>query len=280
MTIRRLLERIETPDPAARPMMRWWWFGPDVEDAEIDRELRAMAAAGLGGAEIAFVYPLREGAPDYLSGEVLAHVRYAAETARDLGLRLDVTLGSGWSYGGAHIGLEHAARRVRSERRDLGREALTLEIVPPWPGDVPLAVHLGDGFPPRTWEPLPLEPLAGAAPDGARVRIPVGRGPRTLLITWSETTGQQVKRAAAGAEGPVVDHLNPAAVRHHLDHVGGRILDAVPAELLGSVFSDSLEAYEASWTPASPSPSWSRRRSCRPAATGRRRPRTSTRARS
>ncbi|MEE1617676.1 glycosyl hydrolase [Brachybacterium sp. J153] len=274
MTVRQLLDRLETPDPAARPMMRWWWFGPDVEDAEIDRELRAMAAAGLGGAEIAFVYPLREGAPDYLSDEVLGHVRHAAETARDLGLRLDVTLGSGWSYGGGHIGPEHAARRVRSERRDLGPEALTLEIVPTWPGDAPLAVHLGDGYPPRTWEPLPLEPLAGhgavssdgpaalggtaaaVAPDavapGARVRIPVGRGPRTLLITWSETTGQQVKRAAAGAEGPVLDHLNPAAVRHHLDHVGGRILDAVPAELLGSVFCDSLEVYEASWTPALP----------------------------
>src|SRR5699024_9717093 len=37
------------PDPAARPMMRWWWFGPDMDRAEIDRELRAMAEAGLGG---------------------------------------------------------------------------------------------------------------------------------------------------------------------------------------------------------------------------------------
>ena len=51
------------PDPAARPMMRWWWFGPDMDRAEIDRELRAMAEAGLGGAEVALVYPLRPGAP-------------------------------------------------------------------------------------------------------------------------------------------------------------------------------------------------------------------------
>ena len=45
MTVRQLLDRLEHPDPAARPMMRWWWFGPDVDDAEIDRELQAMADA-------------------------------------------------------------------------------------------------------------------------------------------------------------------------------------------------------------------------------------------
>ena len=229
------------PDPAARPMMRWWWFGPDMDRAEIDRELRAMAEAGLGGAEVALVYPLRPGAPHYLSPEVLAHLRHAAERARELGLRLDVTLGSGWSYGGAHIGAEHAARRLRWERRDLGPAALEWELNPSWPGDELVSVHLGEGLPPTGWQRLPVE--------GARLQIPVGRGPRTVLLAWSEVTGQQVKRSAAGAEGPVVDHLSAAAVRHHLDTVGGAILGAVPAELLGSVFSDSLEVYDAGWTP-------------------------------
>ena len=229
------------PDPAARPMMRWWWFGPDMDRAEIDRELRAMAEAGLGGAEVALVYPLRPGAPHYLSPEVLAHLRHAAERARELGLRLDVTLGSGWSYGGAHIGAEHAARRLRWERRDLGPAALEWELNPSWPGDELVSVHLGEGLPPTGWQRLPVE--------GARLQIPVGRGPRTVLLAWSEVTGQQVKRSAAGAEGPVVDHLSAAAVRHHLDTVGGAILEAVPAELLGSVFSDSLEVYDAGWTP-------------------------------
>ncbi|WP_170932004.1 glycosyl hydrolase [Brachybacterium massiliense] len=229
------------PDPAARPMMRWWWFGPDMDRAEIDRELRAMAEAGLGGAEGALVYPLRPGAPHYLSPEVLAHLRHAAERASELGLRLDVTLGSGWSYGGAHIGAEHAARRLRWERRDLGPAALEWELNPSWPGDELVSVHLGEGLPPTGWQRLPVE--------GARLQIPVGRGPRTVLLAWSEVTGQQVKRSAAGAEGPVVDHLSAAAVRHHLDTVGGAILEAVPAELLGSVFSDSLEVYDAGWTP-------------------------------
>ena len=239
-TVEQVRHALITPDPAARPMMRWWWFGPDMDRAEIDRELRAMADAGLGGAEVALVYPLRPGAPHYLSPEVLAHLRHAAERARELGLRLDVTLGSGWSYGGAHIGAEHAARRLRWERRDLGPEALDWELTASWPGDELVSVHLAEGLPPSGWHRLPVE--------GYRLRIPAGRGPRTVLLAWSEVTGQQVKRSAAGAEGPVVDHLSAAAVRHHLDTVGGAILGAVPAELLGSVFSDSLEVYEAGWT--------------------------------
>ncbi|WP_122943682.1 glycosyl hydrolase [Brachybacterium sp. EE-P12] len=243
-TVQQVLDALADPDPAARPMMRWWWFGPDLDRGEIDRELAAMAAAGLGGAEVALVYPLREGAPEYLSGEVLGHLRHAAERARELGLRLDVTLGSGWSYGGAHIGDEHAARRLHWERRDMGPEPLELELRPSWPGDELVTVHLGEGLPPSGWQRLHLE-------DG-RLRIPAGRGPRTVLIAWSRTTGQQVKRAAAGAEGPVVDHLDADAVRHHLDVVGGAVLEAVPAALLGSVFSDSLEVYRAGWTPRLP----------------------------
>lgn len=243
-TVQSVLDALARPCPAARPMMRWWWFGPDLDQDEIDRELRAMAAAGLGGAEIALVYPLRPGAPDYLSDEVLAHVHHAAERARELGLRLDVTLGSGWSYGGAHIGPENAARRLRWERRDLGPEPLGWQLHPSWPGDELVSVHLGDGLPPSGWTRLETA--------GDRLEIPPGRGPRTVLIAWSEVTGQQVKRAAAGAEGPVVDHLSAAAVRHHLDVVGGALLEAVPAGLLGSVFSDSLEVYDAGWTAALP----------------------------
>ncbi|WP_422115867.1 glycosyl hydrolase [Brachybacterium sp. UNK5269] len=247
-TVQQVLSALADPDRAARPLMRWWWFGPDVDREEIDRELHAMTAAGLGGAEIAFVYPLREGAPHYLSPEVLGQVRHAAQRARELGLRLDVTLGSGWSYGGAHIGPEHASRRLRWERRDLGPAPLSWDLTPSWPGDELVSVHLAEGLPPSGWTRLETPPGDGRA----RLEIAAGRGPRTVLIAWSEVTGQQVKRAAAGAEGPVLDHLSAAAVRHHLDVVGGALLEAVPAELLGSVFSDSLEVYEAGWTAALP----------------------------
>src|SRR5690606_21595552 len=147
-SIAHVLDALDAPDEAARPMMRWWWFGPDLDRGEIDRELEAMAQAGLGGAEVAFVHPLREGAPHYLSDQELGHVRHAADGARAPGLRLDVTLGSGWSCVGAHSGVEHAAGSRRWERRDLGPAPREGPLTPAWPGDELVAVHVGDGLPP------------------------------------------------------------------------------------------------------------------------------------
>src|SRR5262249_21022213 len=116
----------QNPPDDSRIMMRWWWFGPSATRAEIDRELRAMKAGGLGGFEIAAVYPLAlddqtTGFHNYpfLSREHLDAIAYTARRARELGLRMDVTLGSGWSYGGPYITPDLAARRIRSERREI-----------------------------------------------------------------------------------------------------------------------------------------------------------------
>jgi hypothetical protein len=80
------------PPTSSAPMLRWWWFGPSVRRAEIDRELTAMRAVGLGGVEVAYVYPLGPESEKFLSSPFLADLRNAAETARGLGLRLDLTL--------------------------------------------------------------------------------------------------------------------------------------------------------------------------------------------
>src|ERR1700721_4519021 len=56
-TIATLKSNFENPPADSRPMMRWWWFGPAVEKPEILHELEQMKADGIGGAELAFVYP-------------------------------------------------------------------------------------------------------------------------------------------------------------------------------------------------------------------------------
>ena len=97
--------------------MRWWWFGPSVTRPELDRELTAMADAGLGGVEVAFVYPLGTATAEFISAALLADLRFAADRARELGLRFELTLGSGWSFGGPHISTELAARQLHWEWR-------------------------------------------------------------------------------------------------------------------------------------------------------------------
>ncbi len=244
MDIRDLRSGFSSPPAGSAPMMRWWWFGPSVDRAEVDRELAVMAEAGLGGVEAAFVYPLSENTERFLSAPFLADLRYAAEAARRHGLRFDLTLGSGWSFGGPHVTPEHAARKLAWDRREISPGAHRVPVVGSWPGDELVAAYLGPGSlqePPEELTPLPVV-------DGA-IEIPDGTGTRSVLLAYAQLTGQNVKRAAYGAEGPVLDHYSAAAARLHLQQVGDPLLDAVPAELLGSVFCDSLEVYGSDWTP-------------------------------
>lgn len=248
VTADQLRDALREDHPETAPMMRWWWFGPAVEREELDRELVAMTQAGIGGVEVAFVYPLERATTTFGSPEMLADLRWAAERARELGLRFDVTLGSGWSYGGPHITPDLAARGLQWDCRDIAIGGHTLDVAAPWPGDELVAAYVAPGI---AREPVAdVEQLQVHRQGGSwQVTVPEGSGTRQVLLAWSRLTGQQVKRAAAGAEGPVLDHYSAAATQEHLRSVADPMLEAVPAELLGSVFCDSLEVYRADWTP-------------------------------
>ena len=53
-----LQRQFQTPPDDSRIMMRWWWFGPTVTKAELEREMRVMKEGGIGGFEIQPVYPV------------------------------------------------------------------------------------------------------------------------------------------------------------------------------------------------------------------------------
>src|SRR5262249_12819515 len=118
------LERqFRSPPDDSRIMMRWWWFGPAVTKPELERELHVMKDAGIGGVEVQPVYPLSLDDPaiglknlPFLSDAFLQALRFAADRARELGMRLDLTLGSGWPYGGPTVPITQAAGKLRIER--------------------------------------------------------------------------------------------------------------------------------------------------------------------
>ena len=89
------------PPDDSRILMRWWWFGPSVTTVELEAEMRRMREGGIGGFELAVVYPMALDDParhlrnePYLSPEFLDKVAFTSRKARELGLRMDVTIGS------------------------------------------------------------------------------------------------------------------------------------------------------------------------------------------
>lgn len=243
-----------SPPDESRPLMRWWWFGPAVTDAELSRELHVMKEAGLGGVEIQPVYPLSLDDPahgvgnlPYLSPGFLDSVRFANTTARSLGLRVDITLGSGWPYGGPGTTLALSAGRLKLI-------ALANPAVPPAPApeDALIAAFCAPGTPVH-WRAEGATRIA-LTPAGALVHATLAAtsAPSVLLLFYASHTRQQVKRAAVGAEGFVLDHFSRAAIEEHLGDVADKLSGAFGPQPPYSVFSDSLEVYGSDWTAALP----------------------------
>ena len=244
-----------TPPDDSKPMMRWWWFGPAVEKTELARELSAMKAGGIGGVEIQPVYALELDDParnfrnlPFLSKDFLSMVSFAAQNAHNLGMRVNLTLGSGWPYGGSYVPVSDAAGKLRIVVEPVQSGVSSLPLPSIRNGEELLAVFLAGGTSQNyDAEHAQLLPM----PNGFRVEVPVGGldGPRVVLFFISSRTGQQVKRAAVGAEGFVLDHFSLQAIQNHLKTVADPLIQACGTNVPYSVFSDSLEVYESDWTP-------------------------------
>jgi hypothetical protein len=247
------LERaFRTPPDDARVMMRWWWFGPAVTNAGIEREMRLMKEGGIGGFEIQPVYPvvLDDSArgivtTPFLSEAFLGHVRFAAATARELGMRADVTIGSGWPFGGPQVGITQAAGKLRIERVPVPAGSPSVRVPDIRAGERLMAAFLAPSVAPRTTEGLRE---ITAITDGL-LQIP-DRVPhaREVLYFISSRTGMMVKRPAVGAEGFVLNHYDRSALDHYLKTVGEPLVSAFGGAPPYAVFCDSLEVYESDWT--------------------------------
>ena len=254
--LHELRRQFVDPPSGAGIMMRWWWFGPAVTPAGLERELRTMKSGGIAGVEIQPVYPLAlddEHAgirtQPFLSEGFLESLRFANEKGRELGLRVDVTLGSGWPFGGPQVPAAFAAGKLRIERRTAtpgGRIPLPhLEPVERLLGA--FLVSAAPGLEPARRLQLP-ERQAGSR-DPAALELPGDLGGTDdVLFVIASRTGMMVKRPAVGAEGFVLNHYDRPSLDHYLAEVGTPLLRAFGGAPPNAVFCDSLEVYDSDWT--------------------------------
>jgi hypothetical protein len=198
---------------SSRLIMHWYIFGPAWTEQEALRQLRFMKDAHIGGTLIFPTYPVAVDDPArgvrnqrYLDDDFFRVLNATLAGARELGMTVDLVIGTGWPYGGPSVTERDAARALRMR--------------------------------------------LGASPDlkpSEKLVATIGEG-EAVKHFYSAPTGMQVKRAALGAEGLVLDHYSPGALTRYLEAVAGEILKRVPASAIRSFFCDSLEVYRANWT--------------------------------
>jgi hypothetical protein len=234
-------EFLDVPN-SARLRMHWYIFGPAWRVEECERELKLMADARVGGVLIFPTYPIAlddraHGIHNqvYLSTEFLETLRAVTAICRKLGLTADIVLGTGWPFGGPSVTPADGAKM-------LSRIAIPVTNA----GPVALPPLENSGKLIGVYYVEPMQSVALSVGRDGSVTPPATGG--EIQVFYSAPTGMQVKRASVGAEGLVLDHYDEGALARYLDAVGNKLLDAVPAGGIRSVFCDSFEVYRANWT--------------------------------
>ena len=264
--------------PEARMRMFWRVFGPAWSRDEIDRELREMKAAGLGGLMTAITYPAAVDEPSagivnqrYLSPEFLDSLRYAAKTAHDLGLEFNAYGGTGWPFGGPSVSLADSAHRIRMERPARLPDGSGWRLPRLREGERYFAAFLRPNNPDRPPNQSATSTVSTAQPPDAQAidvtsairgdRLEIAAGSRaaqagpepSASVFIVGPTFMKVKRPALGGEGYVIDHYSRQATLHYLESAVAPLLaSSPPGAGIRTIFCDSLEVYGANWTDALP----------------------------
>ena len=280
----------QNPSKTYRPWVRWWWPGNDVRAEELKRELGVMDDAGFGGAEIqAFTMGLKMKMPADVADRVLSfgspsyfeHVLAAVSEADKHGMQIDLTLGSGWPFGGTHITKDLTLRTLLWNEMDVnGPKKFSKRIPPPKKPlffmIAPVAEFVGMHV--ATYYKKDFRPVAAVAarpvgkakhsfkpwnlhdtvildfdslvnltdrigPEG-KLEWQVPKGKWKVIIFYVGPNGTSPTLVAEKNPGLTMDHFSKEALDAHINHVlapGDEILSPYYGKALRGFFTDSLE---------------------------------------
>ena len=126
------------PEPT-REMKPWvynWWMGSAVDKSGLELQCSELADKGFGGFHVIPIYGAKGGYEKkwkpLLSGEWVDAWNEAARLASVHGLGIDLTMGSGWCFGGPWIDKGHAASSgMKVKRAGLGGTGFMIDPFDP-----------------------------------------------------------------------------------------------------------------------------------------------------
>lgn len=233
----------------SKPWTRWWWLGNDVNEQGLNYNLTQMSNAGIGGVEITPIYGVQEREThyiDYLSPEWMKMLAFTETKANELGMKVDMNNGTGWPFGGKHVTVEDAATKAIFQHYELKKGTNLqekIEVNDPKQKDIALFCKLIA----YTEKNEPID-LSNKVDSNGMLQWTATEETK-LIALFIGKTRQQVKRAAPGGNGYVLNHFDKDAVNRYLS----KFDDAFSQNntpFPNSFFNDSYEVYGADWTPS------------------------------
>lgn len=185
---------------------------------------------------------------------------YTISVADSLEMGVDLTLGTGWPWGGAHIKVEDAASKLLVRKLSLRKGSTFSTLISSF--ETGEAINLSE----KEIEKLNLRKSSTPvqyvfAYDSNNnffdlspylinnsLQWKAKDDNYTLFFIFNYKTEQKVKRAAPGGDGWVLDHFSESSLEKYLRPFGDA-LNQIDGKVR-SVFNDSYEVYGADYTTA------------------------------
>jgi hypothetical protein len=252
--------------PEAKPGARWWWLGSAVNKQDLQWNMQQYSQAGIGSLEITPIYGVQGNARNelsFLSAPWMDALKFTEEEGRRDGILIDMNCGTGWPFGGPNVPIEEAACKLGLKTEDIeGKGSVSLALDEKEMRFSKLSrVMLYPISGTTLGQPVCLFGPTVPQADKIRKRVSFSQTDNTLTFKlkkgeryrvyalYDSRTRQQVKRAAPGGEGYVIDHFDRDAVAHYLARFDSAFV-ASQTPWPHNFFNDSYEVYGADWTPS------------------------------
>ena len=231
-----------------RPWTYWWWMGSAVDKQNLTQLLEMYRQAGMGGVHVIPIYGVKgweDRYIDYLSPKWIEMLQHTAAEAKRLDMGVDMTTGTGWPFGGPQVNDIDAASLVIIETDTITSGN---RLVPP--------VSCQNEKYSENARLLSVMAFsdAGEIVDVTNKVDSVGNlswtasgGQWILYKVFQTWTGQNVKRAAPGGEGKVMNFFSTTSLNNYLARFD-TALSRYKGDPVRAMYNDSYEAYGADWT--------------------------------
>ncbi|NBU35832.1 MAG: glycoside hydrolase [Bacteroidetes bacterium] len=235
----------QNPVSTSKPWTYWWWMGSAVDTGNIKTQLDFFAKNGLGGVHIIPIYGAKgfeSKFQPFMSENWLNMVQFTQEYASFLGLGVDITLGTGWPYGGPMINSTHAAAALEKVALNFSlSDSCYINLDSIQKKEFMLGV-LGANAVNENGESIWFDF------KNLTSQFVLSKGSWNVTIWGVKPTGQKVKRAAPGGEGLVADYFNEESIRHYLRYFDAVLLKHPEKISPRAYYHDSYEVFGADWT--------------------------------